>query len=108
LFSGPTAHNLHTDEQVAKDAGLPAPVASATQGMGYLCEFMIDNLGEQWLSGGSWELSFRRPVFPGDQVSALGRMTRPGGNQYTVDLLLVNQQGIRVTQGTATGWAGQG
>jgi hypothetical protein len=37
----------------------PAPVASAARGMGFLCEFMIDNPGVEWLSGGSWVLTFR-------------------------------------------------
>ena len=108
LFSGRTANNLHTDEQIARNAGLPAPVASATQGMGYLCEFMIDNFGEQWLAGGSWELTFRKPVFPGDEVSASGRFARLSGNapMFTIGLRLVNQRGTLVTQGTATGQAG--
>ena len=106
LFSGRAAQNLHTDVQIAHEAGLPAPVASAAQGMGFLCEFMIDNLGVQWLSGGSWVLTFRKPVFPGDRVHALGRLRHveptQEGAQCTIDLQLVNQRGITVTQGTAT------
>jgi acyl dehydratase len=106
LFSGRTSQNLHTDDQVARDAGLPAPIASAAQGMGYLCEFLIDNLGEEWLTEGSWKLDFRKPMFPGDQINALGtvklveRFIR--GDQWTVDVRLANHHGTTVTQGTAT------
>jgi acyl dehydratase len=86
---------------------LPAPVASAAQGMGYLCEFMIDNLGEEWLTGGSWVLTFTKPIFPGDQVCAFGRLRNveptERGAQCTVDVHLVNQHGTTVTKGTATG-----
>jgi acyl dehydratase len=106
LFSGQTSQNLHTDDQIAKAAGLPAAVASATQGMGYLCEFMIDNLGEEWLSGGSWTLIFRNPIMSGDHISALGRVIKAGptdrADKRTMDLQLVNQRGIQVAQGTAT------
>ena len=107
LFSGRASQNLHTNDQIAKDAGLPAPVASATQGMGYLCEFMIDNLGEEWLASGSWVLTFRKPIFPGDEVRAFGRLRHVEptdcGAQCTVDIKLVNQRGVTVTHGTATG-----
>jgi acyl dehydratase len=104
LFSGRT-HNLHTDDQVARDAGLPAPVASAAQGMGYLCEFMVDNLGEEWLAGGSWVLMFCKPVFPGDLITASGTLSSAGPDRCTMDLRLVNQRGVTVTQGTATALA---
>jgi acyl dehydratase len=107
LFSGWTSQNLHTDDRVAKDAGLPAPIASATQGMGYLCEFMIDNLGEGWLREGSWSLTFCRPMFPGDQIYARGQVRRvqpsDRGMLCAVDLVLANQRGTTVTRGTATG-----
>lgn len=107
LFSGWAARNLHTDDQIARAAGLPAPVASAAQGMGYLCEFMIDNLGEGWLTGGSWVLTFKKPIFPGDQICAFGRLRNVEPTEYgaqcTVDLQLVNQHGATVTKGTATG-----
>lgn len=107
LFSGLAVQNLHTSEQVAKDAGLPAPVASAAQGMGYLSEFMIDNLGDEWLAGGSWVLTFEKPVFPADQVSSFGRLRSAEptdfGAQCTLDIQLVNQDGRTVTKGSASG-----
>ena len=106
LFSGWTAQNLHTDDRVAREAGLPAPIASATQGMGYLCEFMIDNLGEEWLTRGSWKLTFRKPMYPGDWISLGGKVKQvepsDWGTQCTVDIRLTNQRGTTVTQGTAT------
>ncbi len=106
LFSGWTSRNLHTDDQIAKAAGLPAPVASATQGMGYLCEFMIDNIGEEWLADGSWKLTFRKPMLAGDQINAHGEVSHfeqtDQGSRYTVDIGLTNQRGTMVTHGTAT------
>ncbi len=106
LFSGVVARNLHTDDQIAKAAGLPAPIASATQGMGYLCEFMINNVGEEWLAEGSWKLTFRKPILAGDQVIAQGVLKdfarTDRGSRYVVALALTNQHGMTVTQGTAT------
>lgn len=105
LFSGFTSDNLHNSREVAKQAGLPAPVVSAAQGMGYLCEFMIDNVGESWLAGGSWTLTFRRPAFPNDRISASGTLrdvTSAGGDaRFALDLRLVNQFGVTTTRGTA-------
>jgi acyl dehydratase len=105
LFSSTAAHNLHTSDQIAKAAGLAAPVASAAQGMGYLCEFMIDNFGEKWLSGGSWVLAFRKPIFPADEVTVLGRLTSAGSDvasaQRVVRVRLMNQHGTTVTEGSA-------
>jgi acyl dehydratase len=107
LFSGWGSQNLHTSDDVAKDAGLPAPIASAAQAMGYLCEYMVDGFGEEWLADGSWVLTFRKPMFAGDQLSPLGTLqsaeptTR--GAQCTVDLRLLNHHGLATAQGTATG-----
>jgi acyl dehydratase len=103
LFSGSADQNLHTSDQVAKAAGLAAAVASAAQGMGYLGEFMIDNFGEKWLSGGSWMLTFRKPVFPADQVTVLGRLTSASSDGAspgrTMRVRVVNQYGMTVTDG---------
>lgn len=107
LFSGWKAQNLHNDGAIARDAGLPAPVASAAHGMGYLAEFMLDNLGADWLSGGSWVLTFRRPMLPDDQIEAAGRLRNveptPGGAQCALDVRLINQHGTVITKGSATG-----
>jgi acyl-CoA thioesterase FadM len=102
LFSGGKAQNLHTSDAIAREAGLPSAVASAAQGMGYLCEFMIDNLGEGWLAGGSWTLTFRRPIFADDEVSAFGRLANVGPTACTIELRLVNQHGTATATGTAS------
>jgi hypothetical protein len=106
LFSGNATNTLHTDEATARAAGLAAPIASATQGMGYLCEFMIDNFGEGWLAGGSWMLTFRKPIFADDRLSVFGRLNKiepdDRGSQCHMEVRLVNEHGVTATQGSAT------
>ena len=51
LFSGWGAQNLHTSNQVARNAASRRP-SPRPRGMGYLCEYMIDGFGEEWLRGG--------------------------------------------------------
>lgn len=108
LFSGGIAENLHTDDETARKAGLAGAVASASQGMGYLCEFMIDYHGEEWLTGGEWALTFRRPIFAGDHVSPSGRLRAidaAGHGAQRMHIRLVNQDGLTVTDGSATSGA---
>jgi acyl dehydratase len=102
LFSGWLNRNIHNDDRVARGAGLMAAVASATQGMAYLCEVMIENFGPVWLDTGTCDLTFRKPIFVGDVVVAQGSVERRGpACRSTVGLRLINQFGIVVTAGTA-------
>jgi acyl dehydratase len=102
LFSGWQTRNLHNDEEVARRAGLVAPIASATQGMGYLCEFLIDNLGERWLSGGSCALTFRKPIFADDRMTARGTVDAVSDGAVALTVRLLNQDGYVITDGTAS------
>lgn len=105
IFSGPKK-NIHTDEEAAHRAGLRAPIASATQSMGHVCELMIDYFGEGWLSGGTLKATFVRPIFVGDVLSYEGHIANKGSEgdhvTYVVQLTGLNQKAQPVTLATAT------
>jgi acyl dehydratase len=107
LFSDWPAKNIHTDEETARAAGCPAPIASATQNMGHLCELMLDNFGEDWLRTGTLNVAFLRPIYAGDTITcrAVVRGSEPDGarTRYTLDVVAENQHGAPVTVGRATG-----
>ena len=105
LFSGWPNKNIHTDEEVARNAGLVAPIASATQNMGHICEFMIDYFGVGWLSNGYLQLAFVRPIYPDYVVTVKGKIVRreQAGNEvrYGLDIWAETESGVVVTVGSA-------
>jgi len=105
LFSGWPKRNVHTDEEVARAAGAPAPIASAVQPVGHLCDLMLEHFGEEWLRGGSLSLVFRRAVYPGDAVTWHGVIAAmdgdAGATRYDLEVWCENQDGGAVTVGRA-------
>lgn len=105
-FSGWPAKNIHTDEETARAAGCPAPIASATQNMGHLCELMLDNFGDEWMHTGTLSVAFVHPIYAGDTVTSRGvfRCVDHGGGRprYTLEVIAENQHGAAVTVGRAT------
>lgn len=106
LFSGWPRKNIHTDEETARAAGCPAPIASATQNMGHLCELLIDHFGEEWLTTGTLTLAFTRPIYAGDTITSCavitGREEQETRTRYELEVRADNQRGMPVTLGRAT------
>lgn len=105
MFSGPK-RNIHTDKEAARRAGLRAPIASATQSMGHVCELLIDYFGGGWLQGGTLKATFVRPIFVGDVLGYEGRLGPRGqlgvDRAYQVEVTGLNQKSQPVTLATAT------
>jgi acyl dehydratase len=106
LFSGWPKKNIHTDEETARAAGCPAPIASATQNMGHLCELLLDNFGDRWFTSGTLNVTFVRPIYAGDTVISraliAGSESEHGSDRYVLDLVTINQHGQVVTAGRGT------
>lgn len=109
LFSGWPAKNIHTDEQTAIQCGLKAPIASATQNIGHICELMLDYFGEEWLRTGTLTLTFTRPIYPDTVLITYARITGKdedgGRTRYYLDIWSQNQYGTKVTFGSGTAYA---
>lgn len=92
-------NRLHHDEAYARNAGLPGVMAHGMLSAGLLASFVT-----RWFGPGSvrrYKVRFREKVFPGDTLSAEGRVagTVPGG--YALELALKRQDGTVVVSGTA-------
>jgi acyl dehydratase len=102
--------NLHTDEEKAREAGLPAMIASGTQSEGLLIELMLDLFGEAWFGTGIVELKLPMSVFVGDTVTPRATVTEidevPEGRRYSLEVWCEKQTGDRVLTGTACGIPG--
>lgn len=100
--------NVHTDDEFARNCGLPGRAASGAMVQGYVVDFLADLFGIDWLGNGSFNLKFVAPVQIGDSVvpraRCTGAMDEVGRTRYDVELVCENQSGDVVAAGTAVGW----
>ena len=107
VTGGVDTKNIHTDDEVARKAGLPRAVATGRHPVSFITELMVDHLGFGFIMGGAVEVSFVKLIFPGDVLtlrSVLKEKTPDGdATRYLFDVSLTNQDGAAVTVGTAGG-----
>ena len=106
LFEPEGEKNIHTDDEVARAAGLPAAIAAGVQFMSYIFEMLQREYGFRSIEGTVLDVRIREPVFAGDTVTARGRVTEvhtdgSGGSRLTLEVWCENQRGGHVIAGTA-------
>jgi acyl dehydratase len=98
--------NLHTDAEMAADAGLAAIIASGTQFEGYVLSLLVELFDDAWFHHGVIESRIRKSVAVGDTVRAKAtlRESQPDGDAiaYLLDIWCENQDGDKVLVGTAS------
>ena len=92
----PTIPNPIHSTEVANQYGFRGALVGGVTVYGWFTPAILDVLGEGWLTGGWAEVRFRRPVFPGDEVTARAERT-----DETVDLKMVLPDGDGAIVGTA-------
>ena len=107
VTGGVDTKNIHTDDEVARKAGLPRAVATGRHPVSFITELMVDHLGMGFITGGAVDVSFVKLIFPGDVLTlkAVLKEKTPDGDatRYLFDVSLTNQDGAAVTVGTAGG-----
>ncbi len=107
VTGGRDTKNIHTDDETARKAGLPRAVATGRHPVSFIAELMVDHLGMGFIAGGALEVSFVKPIFPGDSLRLSAtlkeRRGENGGTLYLFDVALINQDDAVVTVGTAGG-----
>lgn len=105
VTGGVDTKNIHTDDEVARKAGLPRAVATGRHPVSFITELMVDHLGFGFITGGEVEVSFVKPIFPGDVLTLKAVLKEKtldqGATRYLFDVSLTNQDGAAVTVGTA-------
>jgi acyl dehydratase len=93
---------IHHDEPFAQSAGLPSVMAHGMLSAGILASFVT-----RWFGAGSvrrYKVRFRERVWPGDVLTAEGRVSRVfdsgGERRAELDLTLRRQDGQPVVTGT--------
>ncbi|MCC7083057.1 MAG: MaoC family dehydratase [Burkholderiales bacterium] len=107
VFDGRDTRNIHTDDEIARRAGLPGAVAQGRYPIGYMSERAFALFGRGWIEGGHIDVTLVRPIFPGDTVTVRGVITAieplVGASRLVLEMYLENQDGLRVTTGTVSG-----
>jgi len=79
----------HTDLEVARAEGLDRPIAQGLMEAAYLAELAAGAFGDAWLTSGHADIAFIKPMFPGDAVTAVGRVSavrpRDGGRWVEIE-----------------------
>ena len=105
LFEPEGEKNIHTDDEVARAAGLPAAIAAGVQFMSYVFEMLHREYGFPSVQGTVLDVRIREPVFAGDTVTARGRVTdvQTDGprSRVSLEVWCENQRGGQVIAGTA-------
>jgi len=98
--------NIHTNEKMAKEAGLPGLIAQGMMSYGYILEMIVNAFGERWLNSGELEVSFLRYVLPGDFITTKGvirsKEASDTGTKIKLEVWCENQRNEKVVAGTAT------
>lgn len=107
VFDGKDTKNIHTDDEVARKAGLPRTLAQGRYPVGYISERMLEFFGLGWMQGGKLDVALVKGIFPGDIITVKGVITdkQPEGNKVrlVLDVWLENQHGEQATAGVASG-----
>lgn len=107
VFHGRDSKNIHTDDEVARKAGLPRALAQGRYPIGYISERMMDFFGQGWVQGGKLEVSLVKGIFPGDTITVKGVITEKiaegDKTRLVLDVWLENQHGEPATAGVASG-----
>ena len=105
LFSDEGDRNIHTDDDVAQAAGLPAAVVAGVQMMAFIFEMLHQEYGIDSVSGTVLDVRFRAPVLAADTVTANGQVTdnegQGNGQLLSLEVWCENQRGEKVITGTA-------
>ena len=83
--------------KVARDYGFRGPLVGGVSAWGWCARPLLQALGKEWLDHGWADVNFRRPIYPGDEVT----ITVESNADRPVALQLANSEGDACIRGTA-------
>lgn len=87
LSAGDERNPIHTDPEVARQAGLAAPIAGGPHVLSFLQEMLMERLGAEALSHGShFDVRWVSPVADGGTVVTRAAVTEVSDRAATLDL----------------------
>ncbi|GIW08640.1 MAG: hypothetical protein KatS3mg060_3445 [Dehalococcoidia bacterium] len=101
-FEGPGERNVHTDAELANQAGGRPPLAQGAISFGVLSRLLTERFGANYLEGGSLDVRFIERVYAGDTILARGEIVTRGHGVIRLRVWCEKEDGTRVTVGTAS------
>jgi acyl dehydratase len=97
--------NIHTNTTSAQETGLGRPVASGQMSFAYLHELLARQFGPDFRQGGQLSVTFLKPVYAGDSLTARGVVSSKEcinhQTRLSLQVWLENQQGEKTAVGNA-------
>ena len=97
---------IHLDAKFAADSSFGQIVAHGMLILAFLSEMLTTAFGRDWLEGGRLKVRFRAPVYPGEEVTTFGRVTKvvgqSGSRRVECSVGCRNQKGEVVITGEAS------
>lgn len=101
----PLRQGLHTNPEIARNAGYPAPVAQGLMSASHMTSLLLDHFGERVFQGARLSLSFVSPVIAGTTLTTHGVVGTPvsdASREWTsLELASRNSEGSLTTVGYA-------
>ena len=106
-YSGwPEISNFHTDPEIAKKLGFPTVVMQGMLGASYLSQVCFRFFGASWARGGKLSVTFIKPIFPPQRLTARGvvkgKTAEADGVRLVLEVWLEDEQGQKMQVGTAS------
>jgi len=98
--------NIHSDIDVAREAGLEVPIVQGQQQLGYLTEMLTNFFGASWFTSGWVKVKFIGSVDVGETVTARGAVTgaaqEEGRTRLELEVWVETESGDMTTVGWAS------
>ena len=102
----PEVKGIHTDDEIARQAGLPRAITQGNMFLSYVPQMLCNVFGEHLLKGSKLTATFLVPVFDGDTLTTKGKIvqkTRENSDiSFNIEVWIENQRGEKVSVGTVT------
>ena len=96
-----SANKIH-DDTVARQYGFRGGFVPGVSVYAYMTYPLVHSFGEAWLTQGTTQVQFAKPIYEGDQVTVMGTINAVAESEMRFDLASTNAEGVTCGVGTAT------
>ena len=106
MFKSGDVKTIHNDMEAAQREGLPAPIAVGPQTAALIFKMMSTTFEEGWYQGGKASVTFRRPIFCNEFITAKGIVKEkvPEGDKTRIvcEVYIEKLDGVKAVVGTCS------
>ena len=96
-----SANKIH-DDTVARQYGFRGGLVPGVSVYAYMTYPLVHSFGEAWLTRGTAQVQFAKPIYAGDQVTVTGTVKAVAESEMCFTLASANAEGVACGVGTAT------